>query len=97
METVIDAVSMGKSLTFPKPSFDGKYLMYTLSDYGTFSIWHHESDLWLMDLATGESRPLDEVNRHRQLPQLEFQLQMVRLFQPQGRRLFHAPVHFPLQ
>ncbi len=62
VETVIDAVSMGKSLTFPKPSFDGKYLMYTLSDYGTFSIWHHESDLWLMDLATGESRPLDEVN-----------------------------------
>ena len=62
VETVIDAVSMGKSLTFPKPSFDGKYLMYTLCDYGTFSIWHHESDLWLMDLATGETRPLDEVN-----------------------------------
>ena len=62
VETVIDAVAMGKSLTFPKPSFDGRYLMYTLCDYGTFSIWHHESDLWLMDLATGETRPLDEVN-----------------------------------
>jgi hypothetical protein len=62
VETVVDAVSMGKSLTFPKPSFDGKYLMYTLCDYGTFSIWHHESDLWLLNLETGETRPLDEVN-----------------------------------
>lgn len=62
VETVVDAVSMGKSLTFPKPSFDGKYLMYTLCDYGTFSIWHHESDLWLLDLETGETRPMDEVN-----------------------------------
>ena len=53
---------MGKSVSFPKPSFDGKYLMYTLSDYGNFSIWHHESDLWLMDLATGTTRPLDELN-----------------------------------
>ena len=62
VETVVDAVSMGKSLTFPKPSFDGRYLMYTLCDYGTFSIWHHESDLWLLDLKTGETRPMDEVN-----------------------------------
>ena len=53
---------MGKSLTFPKPSYDGKYLMFTLCDYGTFSIWHHESDLWLLDLGTGEIRPMDEVN-----------------------------------
>ena len=62
VETVVDAVSMGKSLTFPKPSYDGKYLMFTLCDYGTFSIWHHESDLWLLDLETGAIRPMDEVN-----------------------------------
>ena len=62
VETVIDAAALGKSVTFPKPSFDGRFLMYTLCDYGTFSIWHHESDLWLLDLATGETRPLDEVN-----------------------------------
>ncbi len=62
VETVIDASSFGKSVSFPKPSFDGKYLMYTLSDYGNFSIWHHESDLWLLDLETGQSRSLDELN-----------------------------------
>ena len=62
VETVIDAASMSKSVCFPKPSYDGRYLMYTLCDYGTFSIWHHESDLWLLDLETGETRPMDEVN-----------------------------------
>ena len=62
VEMLIDAASEGKSICFPKPSFDGRYLMYSLCDYGTFSIWHHESDLWLLDLQTGERRPLDEVN-----------------------------------
>ena len=62
VQTVIDAHAMGKSITFPRPSYDGKYLMYTLCDYGTFSIWHHESDLWLLDLETGQTRPIDEAN-----------------------------------
>ena len=61
-ETVIDAPSEGKSIAFPKPSFDGRFLMYTLSDYGTFPIWHKEADLWLLDLKDGSSRPLDGVN-----------------------------------
>lgn len=60
--TVIDAASGGKSVAFPKPSFDGRFLMYTLSDYGTFPIWHHEADLWLMDLESGKTRPVDEAN-----------------------------------
>ena len=61
-ELLIDAVSQGKSISFPRPSYDGRYIMYTLSDYGQFSIWHHEADLWMLDLETGEARALDEVN-----------------------------------
>lgn len=61
-ELVIDASSEGHSISFPKPSYDGRYLIYTRSDYGQFSIWHHEADLWLLDIRTGETRPLDEVN-----------------------------------
>jgi Tol biopolymer transport system component len=58
----VDAEAQGKSLSFPRPSYDGRFLCYTLSDYGQFSIWHHESDLWLLDLTTGESRPMAGAN-----------------------------------
>ena len=62
VEMVLAAADFNGSICFPRPSYDGRYLMFTLCDYGTFPIWHHEADLWLLDLATGETRPLDEVN-----------------------------------
>jgi dipeptidyl aminopeptidase/acylaminoacyl peptidase len=62
IETVIDAACQHKSVSFPRPSYDGRFLCYTLSDYGQFSIWHHEADLYLLDLSTGESRPMDGAN-----------------------------------
>ena len=62
VDTVFNAVAMGKSLTWPRPSFDGKYILFTLLDYGYFSIWHQESDQWLLDLQTGEARELNEIN-----------------------------------
>ena len=62
VDTLIFAEGMGKSISFPKPSYDGKFLVYTLSDYGNFSIWHHEADLWILDLRTGESRPMSKIN-----------------------------------
>lgn len=62
VDTLFNAVAMGKSLTWPRPSYDGKYMLFTLSDYGYFSIWHEESDQWLLDLRTGKARPLDEIN-----------------------------------
>ena len=36
--------------------------MYTLADYGYFSIWHPEADLWLLDLQTGETQPITKAN-----------------------------------
>ena len=72
IETIIDAAHAslpggegtreGLSISFPRPSYDGRFLCYTLSDYGQFSIWHHEADLYLLDLSTGESRPMTEAN-----------------------------------
>ena len=61
-DTVLAASRQGKSATFPRVSPDGKYLLFTMGDYGTFHIWHHDSDLYLMDLASGETRPLNEAN-----------------------------------
>ena len=65
VDTLFNAVAMGKSLTWPRPSYDGKYILFTLMDYGYFSIWHEESEQWLLDLQTGEARPLDEINSPR--------------------------------
>lgn len=61
-EMVYQASADLQSVSFPNVSPNGKYLMYVLSDYGNFSIWHPESDLYLMDLSTGETRCLTEVN-----------------------------------
>ena len=69
IETIIDANALpslggggGGSISFPRPSYDGRFLCYTLADYGQFSIWHHEADLYLLDLATGQNRPMTEAN-----------------------------------
>ncbi len=54
-EIVFNAIAIDKSVSFPRISPDGKYLVFTLHNYGTFSIWHKEADLYLMDLQTGET------------------------------------------
>ena len=61
-EMVFDADSLDKSATLPRISPDGRFLVFTLGNYGCFHIWHHEADLWLMDLATGECRRMDGIN-----------------------------------
>ena len=50
------------SICFPRPSYDGRFLVYSVADYGQFSIWHHEADLWILDLKTGERRRMDMSN-----------------------------------
>ena len=62
IDTIVDAATQHKSVSFPRPSYDGRLLCYTLSDYGQFSIWHHEADLYLLDLVTGESHIMEGAN-----------------------------------
>lgn len=62
IDTLVNAKAVGKSVSFPRPSYDGRYLVYTLSDYGQFSIWHPEADLYLLDLNDGSVRSMDQVN-----------------------------------
>lgn len=64
-ECVYAASASHKSVSFPRVSPDGRYVMFTLSDYGNFSIWHPESDLYLLDLQSGKVRCLKEVNSER--------------------------------
>ncbi len=61
-ELVFSADSLHKSATLPRISPDGRYLMFALAEYGVFHIWHHDADLWLLDLQTGQARALQEIN-----------------------------------
>jgi len=52
----------GRSVSFPRVSPDGNYLMFTLAEYGNFSIWHKDADLYMLNLRTREIYPLNELN-----------------------------------
>jgi dipeptidyl aminopeptidase/acylaminoacyl peptidase len=53
-EMVFNARSINKSASFPAISPDGKFLVFTVHDYGAFSIWHKEADLYLLQLQNGK-------------------------------------------
>ncbi len=61
-EAVFLASAQKKSASFPRISPDGRYLLCTLHDYGTFPIWHKEADLCLIDLHTGQAAIPEQVN-----------------------------------
>lgn len=48
------------SASFPR--IHGDYLLFTVTSYGTFPIWHREADLWLMHLPTGCAQPAIVLN-----------------------------------
>ena len=50
------------SVCHPRISPDGRYLLFTVQDYGTFPIWHRESEQRIIDLKTGKLMMLDNVN-----------------------------------
>ena len=52
IDTLYNAHVKGGSASYPRVSPDGRYLLYTWSQYGTFPIWHEEADLRMMDLET---------------------------------------------
>ena len=55
-------ISNKHSICHPKISPDGRYILYTVANYGTFPIWHPEADLQMMDLHTGRIDTLAIVN-----------------------------------
>jgi len=54
-EMVFDASSIKKSISFPRISPDGRFLVLTLHNYGCFPIWHKEADLHIIDLQSLKS------------------------------------------
>lgn len=67
-ELIFAADSLDMSATLPRISPDGRWLLFTMGEYGTFHIWHRDADLWMMDLnkkserSEENARPLSECN-----------------------------------
>lgn len=62
VDTLYNGFKNGKSVSFPRISPDGRFLVFTLQEYGNFSIWHKDADLWAADLSSGEIFPLEAAN-----------------------------------
>ena len=63
-DTVIAAARNGYSVSFPRISPDGKTLMFCKTAYGNFTIWHDDSDIYALDLATSRMY-MPEINSNR--------------------------------
>ena len=64
-DTVWSGRAHNASVCHPKASPDGRWLMFSAADYGTFPLFHPECMLYLADLRTGEIRPLDEIKGNK--------------------------------
>lgn len=58
----VDCSAIGQSASVPRISPDGRYLLFTQGDYGQFHIWHKSADLYVKDLETGKTYPLEAAN-----------------------------------
>ena len=57
-ELIFNASAIGKSVSFPRISPDGRFLILTLHNYGSFPIWHKEADLYSIDLNSRDTTRL---------------------------------------
>lgn len=62
VDTLFSGHLSGKSAVMPRISPDGKWLVMTVADYGCFPIWHHEADLYIINLRTRQCQPLAAAN-----------------------------------
>jgi hypothetical protein len=61
-ELVFAADTLDQSAVLPRISPDGRYMVFTMAKYGYFHIWHHDADLWVLDLTSGEAKPITAIN-----------------------------------
>lgn len=59
VEPILTAKETGKSVSFPRISPDGKYLLFCMSDHGYFSIHYLSSDLYMLNLESRKYRKLN--------------------------------------
>jgi hypothetical protein len=57
-ETVLSAKETGMSILCPRISPDGRFLVFCMCEYGCFPIYQPSSDLYMMELQTGQYHKL---------------------------------------
>jgi hypothetical protein len=62
IDTLISPEQTGKSLTMPRISPDGKYILLTMSNYGNFPAYNEDADLYLYSTIDSTLIRLDEAN-----------------------------------
>ena len=61
-ELVYAASADSMSATLPRISPDGRWLVFARAPYGCFHVWHHEADIWAVDLQTGTVGAVPGIN-----------------------------------
>ncbi len=59
LETVLSAAQTGLSILLPRISPDGRFLLFCMCDRSSFPLYQQDSDLYMMDLQTGQYNRLD--------------------------------------
>lgn len=57
-DTLISARAINRSMTHPRVSPDGKYVLFCMTEYGYFTVFDKQSDLCFYEVATGRYWPL---------------------------------------
>jgi dipeptidyl aminopeptidase/acylaminoacyl peptidase len=59
LETVISSTELGLSITEPRVSPNGRFVLFTAAKYSQFPIYIRSADLYLLDLQTGRWKKLN--------------------------------------
>ena len=63
VETVVSAKNTGLSVAMPRTSPDGRWLIFCMSEYGSFAPFQPSSDLYMIDLKSAGETGLYEYKR----------------------------------
>ena len=63
-DTILTARETGLSISWPRISPDGRYLLFCMTNHGYFTIHYPSSDLYIMDLESGKYNRLDINSEH---------------------------------
>ncbi len=62
VDTLLNGPADDHSYILARPSYDGRWLMYTRCGRSNFAVEQRDADLWMMDLKTRETRELTAIN-----------------------------------